>query len=613
MAAVLVGAVVSLVSGFAVLSQGFGGKQTPSDTYLDALIERDGFINGVLIPWFDSASYGHDIGGNYREGYTVCGFNEDTVRSVLWNNKILGFNMVKIWLSEVMEGIVFDKEGHVLGVDETYLMNLERIFDIAEEYDLNLALTLVPHMSNNAADSEEYNRCTRFIQNPAITQEYLENWLKPVLTLARKYPNIMLIDIYGEPEGDVDESNWHLDRGTTWEGMIRFINTVAAYVKESDPRLAVTVSSGDYYKSLTQYHNQMDVDFIGCDIYNDTGELTDPKELKLTAPLMLGEYGMTSNGQLSDVYLTELSRDFVTNAEELGYAGIFLWNAPGHTEEGLALYSEDGSLRLQSSYFRFRALDKEKEISGSTGLDQPAMIATVDTEFISWFGSRDAESYLLERSEDGKGWTAIDTISASLSGYEYNPYMFKYVDKTAEMGVSYYYRVTAIRGEEKAVSERAPLFKQKKIRCTAEENALKDYSFESGTIGEPWQDGVKAGLYTLEKGQAHDGQYSLHFHNDGDATWGALLQEVELKPHTEYVFTVYYKGIQAGSNGEALVNVLENGNHQGTPLKLDFSNEWNYATKTFTTGGEEVSYSVYIPECSGEYYIDDIYLFQKNA
>ena len=58
---------------------------------------------------------------------------------------------------------------------------------------------------------------------------------------------------------------------------------------------------------------------------------------------------------------------------------------------------------------------------------------------------------------------------------------------------------------------------------------------------------------------------------------------------------------------------MENGNHQGTPLKLDFSNEWNYATKTFTTGGEEVSYSVYIPECSGEYYIDDIYLFQKNA
>ena len=618
--ALIVCTALVFASGVALIVNGLNKIINAPDNYVEAFLEEEGFINGILIPWFDVEAYGHDIGPNPNvERYNSDGFNEAMVRATLWNCKTMGFNMVKIWISCNMQGMCIDKDGHVTGIDSIYLKNLKTIFDIGEEYGLNLAITLHPHLDSEESDSLEYTRRTYFIQNPSVTQEYLKNWLNPILKLVGNYENIMMIDIYGEPEGDTDGSPWGLNRGVSWEGMIRFHNTVSAYIKDFDPKMTVTTSSGSYYDTLTKYFNQMDLDYYGCDIYyDDVSQLKDPKSLKLKKPLLMGEYGANStDGSLSDVQRIRLAAEYIDTAKELGYAGMFLWNPVGHVGEGMEIYNSDSSFRETATIYRFRHLDEAYEKFGYQEIDKPAMIATVDQEFVSWFGSRDADYYILERSSNGKKWSKIAEVD---SGDEYSSYLFKYYDKTAEQGVPYYYRVTTVLGNDKVTSDIGPTYTMKKIRCNEDENLVSNYSFETGDFTHYRTNNGMVPIETvaeIEKDNANHGNYALHFKNIGAPSWALVAQDLNLEPNTKYVFTVYYKAVETGTNGHAFVDITENGEKLfgktwDGMLRLNFNNEWSYITTTFTTR-ENSQYRLYIPDCGGDYYIDDIYVFKDES
>ena len=74
---------------------------------LNQIIKDDGMVYGVLVAWNGDMGHGSDIGGTYRNNYR-SGFSEEKWLEKLWNCKAMGFNMVKLWLSEAMEGIQFD-------------------------------------------------------------------------------------------------------------------------------------------------------------------------------------------------------------------------------------------------------------------------------------------------------------------------------------------------------------------------------------------------------------------------------------------------------------------------------------------------------------------------
>lgn len=431
---------------------------TQPELEVDNCSPERSFINGILIPWFYSPGFGRDIGTNYDSNYTDCKFDEGIVRAGLWNAKAMGFDMVKLWLSEKMEGVVVDANGHIVGVDKLFIQNLECIFDIAEEYGLILGLTLVPHFDLSTSDSLIYARMMRFVQNPAITQEYLENWVTPVLNLASKYSNIQLVEIYGEAEGDTEDSNWRMDRGTTWQGMIRFARNVAAFVRKNFPQYPLAISSGNYYDSLTQFYNPMELDYVGTDIYNPFGELKSPKELKLNAPMMLGEYGTTTRcDQTTEKELYDLAALFMNNAITMGYSAVFLWHPWDHLSEGLQLNDGNGDVRPHAAFYRFFALDQRYKRLGKQ-LDQPMMLcnAKLDNQRISWFGSRGAQMYELERSEDGKEWMLVATIPQTVC--EENMLLFRHVDTSAVTGKDYVYRVTALINGQRVASEASPWF-----------------------------------------------------------------------------------------------------------------------------------------------------------
>ena len=603
-----------LTSGLLAAAYGLNKIINAPDNYMEEFLENDddGYLNGVLIAWWDSAFYGCDMGPNpnYPTGAKEDGYDVAKVRATLWNMKQLGFEMVKIWLSINHEGFVFDEDGHVLGMEPAYKEHLAEVLEIADEYDIPLALTLNPHFDISEPNSLEYARKTAYIQNPAITQEYLKNWVKPLMQMVGEHDNVMMMEIYGEVEGDTDGSPWGLNRGTTWEGMIRFHNTVAEYIKSIDPKMTTTTASGNYYGTLTEYFNQMDLDYYACDLYySDLDELKEVKDLNLRRPLMMGEYGYNSSEAPSDTHLMSYVLEWTEKAKELGYAGGFLWNPGYRTNEGFGLYHNDTSLRGHSSSYRFNYLDQQYEKTGYDGLDKPFMVGTVNQEFVSWMGSRGADSYILERSTDAKSWTEIAEID---SGAEYAPYLFKYFDFNASQGVTYFYRVTAVCEDERVTSDLGPTYTMKVTRCSEEDNQVKNYSFETGDF----TDWAQRDWAAVEKvGDAHHGDYVLHVKGNGTATWSSILQKFDLKPNTTYTFTTYCKAVKHGDGNKAEFAMLVDGERLYYPyddrLWIPISDEWTYISRTFTTNSDS-EYSMYIPDCGADYYIDDIYLFEVN-
>lgn len=370
-----------------------------NDLYISERIEKNGYVNGIYVPWFHGNWYGRDIGTTSFDGKAgSCCFNEKYVRQIFYNCKIMGYEMVKIWLNESFEGMVFDDEGTVIGVEPLFLENLERTLQIAKEVGITLSFCVCAHHESSFAGNKlKYDKYSRFRQIPSETDKYIKNYLNPILELSHKY-GVELFDIYAEPEAD--GGLWPITRGMSWDSMKRYINQVAKAIKDFDPRLATTVSSGSADNTiLAGRYSDVDVDFYGCDIYNDAAAFADTKEMFLERYLMLGEYGVDHGVKKTDAERFEIIKKYYANFEKFGVAGGFYWaygypgiNAQHH------IINKDAELGKLAAYLHFRSVDLEKEPEKK---DTPCIIMNTSTEKIMWFGARGATEYSLEYETEG--------------------------------------------------------------------------------------------------------------------------------------------------------------------------------------------------------------------
>ncbi len=408
-------------------------------TYISERLEKNGYVNGIYIPWFQGKWYGRDIGTTfYGNNAGECCFNEKYIRKTFYNARMMGYEMAKIWLNEAFEGMLYDEKGTVIGVEPLFLQNLERLYQIARDVDLNISICLFDHCECSFTGNKfEYDKHTRFMQVPSETDKYIKNYVYPILELSRKY-GVELVDIYAEPEAD--GAIWNVTRGMAWKSMKRFINQVAKAVKEFDPRFATTVSSGSSHSTiLGGYYSDVDVDFYGCDIYNDAGAFADTREMLLERPLMLGEYGVGNYANKTDDEQIEVLKKYYANFEKFGVAGGFYWCygwAGGGGE--MHIVNKEGELRKTAAYLRFRSIDVENARKGVTEKDVPCLVITDSTDNIQWFGARGATEYLLE-CQTPAGFVEVDRVKQE----EYDEFPDILHSAHADAGEFETYRVTA--------------------------------------------------------------------------------------------------------------------------------------------------------------------------
>ena len=387
-------------------------------TYVSELIDKIGYINGIYIPWFHAKWFGRDIGPNFTVNYPECYFNEDYVRKVLYNCKAIGFDMAKIWLNESHEGMGFDSKGTVTGVEPLFLKNFERMLQKAKEAELKMAICLVAHSESDfAGEKFLYDKYNRYIQVEAETEKYIQNYLYSVLNIAKKY-GVTLVDIYAEPEADGDI--WNVTRGISWEAMTRFINRIHKAVKDFDPRMATTVSSGCACNTILEgRYSNITVDYYGADIYSDEGDFPSTCDMLLEKPFMLGEYGLSNYAGATDDIQIETIKKFYNNCMKYGVAGGFYWCYGWDGEGGeMHIVDKEGNLRKTAAYLHFLNIDRENKRKAISKKDVPCLIITDSTDDIQLFGSRGAKEYLLETQNGGK-WHEAARIPAE--NYEEYP------------------------------------------------------------------------------------------------------------------------------------------------------------------------------------------------
>lgn len=617
----------------------------------EELAKEKGYINGIQQPWFTSGSLGNDIGKAVRDGYKATNFDESMFYEVFTNSKAMGFDIVKIWLTYQNGGIMFDDGGHVVGIEPTFKENLPRVFEIAEECGVYICITAVSHFTDATYCDGKYthDELSQFLYNEDETKLFIDNFLKPVIEITKDYPNVIMCDVFCEPEAN--GGKWGLQVGTSWENIVKFMTTVNKTVKEVNPRLATFASASVSLDYITDgSYSDIGLDCYGFDYYNDYGTAPDVSELFLDAPFVYGEVGTESSRNTDDTYMSSFVSNYLTTAAENGVKAGFYWYYGFNTSLGQSVVDSSNKLRSYTLAFRSWALDNEYSKTGYEGIDKPAMMYST-SEAIRWFGSRGAELITLQRSEDGVNWQTVLSFDPSDSNaakaYEFASMMYEYTDENLEQGKTYYYRAAAQDEAGNKVYSDSTEISVEVVTCSEEDNLIKNNSFEAETVETEggWIVHDQAGPFNMTHitdGTAGDTTYS------GSGSLYQITrvwQPVTLKPNTDYTLTFYYKFVQnpnLGSNQGyynvfcgTLVNFPKedtdkdplgyflNGPTDRIQIPNKFKDgQWHRYTVKFNSGNFtdiSIGFSGWNGGSSGtdpnqmiNWYLDDIYLFESK-
>lgn len=640
--------VITLVSvNSSTLLVGATGEQTWKTA--KELIKEKGFLNGIQMIESYTKTPGNDIGdsGIWK---TKENFKPEVWREFFANSKAMGFDICKIWNNYQMGGILFDSDWKVIGPTETYLANLETIFRMAQENNLYMCLTLMTHFESSfGTQSTQYNydRLVRLIHNKTYRDCFINNWVKPVLELSAQYPNVIMADLYCEPEAD--GGLWRLTRGTNWDNIRVFISELQAAVEKYNPRLS-TYSSSSYAptEKLRSLYGELGLDYYAFDQYNSTGESLNPYNLFLDRPLIYGEIGPKGLTN-KEANVKAFYKAYLDNCITNGIKAAFYWSYHPTQISASSLIDNDGTGRLReaAAVFRKWASDREKTVNGtSSAYDKPAIMYS-NSDFLRWFGARNATNYKVQRSEDKSNWTTLLEFNPNTdTGYAFYDMMYEYNDTTMQNGHTYYYRIRAeFSGSSNyTLSDVSYGITKYKETCSAGENLITCGDFNN--FNSHLSDNATNGWYVKAPSDASS---PIHYQVISDGTAGDntysgssslympnfMYQDVTLKPNTDYTFTFHYKYQNNLGYYHQFFGLLDNfpashgkfnsnnyyslGTVMKNPVMPDIKKErngkWHRYTYRFNSGDVtkvRVIFDSYYSDSSdiANWYLDEVYLFE---
>lgn len=643
---IIIAVVLCICISFSSISALAAAGETEEVRWLtfSELIKEKGFVSGAQQGWFISSSPGNDIGYSVRDGYARCNYSDEMFLKVIYDCKAMGFDILKTWLNYNVGGMRFDKDFRVVAIDQTYIENLEKIIKMAQEAGMYLCFSTFNHCEGTMSDdssSYKYERIIQYLYNKNARQMVFENWLRPIIELTKKYPNVVAIDLYTEPEAD--GGGWGVPNGTSWSVMREFLKEQNDFIKSINPKLETYCSATYAPEELYDKYGGLGLDYYGYDFYNEVGSAHDTSELFLDAPLIYGEIGIKEGTpQKGDDFVSNFMSNYLTRALEKGVKAGFWWcyGFPGRGNMTLV----DAEYRPRSAMVasRYWQLDRDYRLAGiSPDMDKPS-IAYSTNESIIWMGARGASSYRVERTVDGINWVEVLSFNAETTNkYEYSTLMYQAKDDTAEPGNKYYYRVVAINSEGKeTVSDKSNIVDCKQVICSEEDNLIKNYSFEdeSGfsttpTVGK-WYALSQSAPYAMryitdgvEGEDTHTGTHSIFKPK-------RLYQIVNLEPHTDYTFTFFVKftnkegdwntfgGLTVGTPSNDEWDIFESKYNPIMPY-FRFMDEikhgkWHRITYFFNSG-EYTKVKVALQghytkdaDSNADWYLDDFYLFKTK-
>lgn len=616
-----------------------------AETFDELVEQKGGFVSGINCPWFISDGFGNDIGYTVLNNYSRTYFNMDLVKEAFTNIKAVGYDIVKLYISSNQQGILFDDEGTVVGVEPVYKRNLASILEYAEKIGLYVALCINVGDVMIAAGQKDKSRWDKYRQHiykEEKTTYYLDNWLTPIIEMASEYPNFILVDLYGEPQ---QEAGWKVNVGTKWERMYSFIKREHECVKKANPKMQTFVSSVSADSLMAGDFDDIGLDYYGYNTYDySSGVGYDPKELFMDASLIYGEIGQPDNLPDTEERMSYFCTSYLDGCVEMGYKAAFFWSYGAGGSRAIIDSQNRVRTGVLSAYFWH--LDREYARTGYEGMDAPTMMYSTALA-IRFIGSRTAEKYRLERSNDKSNWTSVKTFGADEE--QYADFLYELIDNTALEGNTYYYRVVAIdeEGNEKASNATDEIYFDR-LTCNEDENLIKDFSFEENLLDDKGQNGwsIQQGNASYPAVRITDGTPGEDVHS-GKSSYFQIYrayQQIKLEENTDYTFTFWFRATGSNRTDDSMafwyftINMLTSWNSDSANMSADCNQiklsgpgvdnlnrimiplrykdgEWHCMTYKFNSGNHKevrLQFFQYNVEHRLDWYLDDLYLFKSE-
>ena len=620
LAAVLMLASVMPLSVFAEMGGDFPWTDASDKMLIEEILERDGFIDGIWMPWFNEGQTGHNLTGNelmakYNSSSTkdwnrveMDYYGADKIYREIYNLKAMGYNIMAYGGSIFAEGVVFDDNGDVIGIKEEYLNNARRLLNMCREIGMPVMWNIYFHSSSLPSyyGIEGWHFITQMLGNPDVADNYAEKFVRPLCQMLAEYPDVVaMVSIADEPENEINDlgkgdhfpTNGREMYGVTHEDMIYFMQQINAVAREELPGVARTVASNNGNKTI---YRDFDLDLMGHNQYTDGNTFKSVESLLTDADPILTEYNV-GNRIAND---TDYANKLITFREWMmanGYKGGFQWCwTPGQYSGAYALQrnASGTAFRKTVALLRYYMDEYRAEYRGETiTLDAPVLYANAGDGKVLFIPSKRATKITVQRSDDGGvTWKSLVTNVAQ-STYVNSTYLIgTYTDSTTRPTGGYCYRIIAgddngntvtsapndLAGTDKTFKKTftAPTYvpgewyitsslKQTDAKLTSfgtdknrplsdSVNLIQNGSFES--TGGQWNNASFLQYASVvSDSTAPDGSKSLYVNTDASANGWYTFTVSGLKANTEYTFSTFIKGayLADDNKGNASIGVID--------------------------------------------------------
>ena len=626
-------------------------------TELDKILERDGYLEGIMFPWFTHSSLGHGLTSNelmteyVGNSWNNVGMEQWGVAKIyreIYNLKALGFNIMGYEGSPYGEGVIYDANGDVLGIKDEYLANIRVFLDMCREIGMPVAWTVCFHSTTLNDYYEDgklaWDVIAQAYANPVIADHYAERFVKPLCDVLNEYQDVVVLMVSSvELENEINDTEIgnHFDQrylyGVNQDNMLYFINAVTEAVKEKMPNVPRTLAANT--KDMTIYEG-IDFDMLGVNNYNANSRVPEIDDMKATLPMLGTEFGFGDGVEIEDEVWTIKQIRFRDNFIAEGYKGWFYWcwsaTGFGGAYDLLAKDGQSqtdfraGAFTIKYNADNYRAAHRGEEIV----LDKPVLFCNTGSGTVEWISSRQAAYVTVQRSlDEGKTWTTIlDKVSPL--DYERN-FKGQYIDEeiaNCTTGGTVCYRViaeddwgeTAISEPNNVAEILGPPINIVGDLNPSFENGLEHW-IEWGTNTATSADG--SGNYyaaAVPMENAPDGEYVLEFKYVDGEWFGIHLDGIPVKANTNYVVTynfmiadesdymtgyVFIRGLGADGSGNGLGDIHD------TTLDSKWMNhgsnsEWDVDEISFKTNASDKLGIDIRAIKNNHYYIDNFQLLE---
>lgn len=242
-------------------------------------------------------------------------------------------DVVRIWLFERIEGIRFDGNRKIIGIDSNLMTNLDAILDSASNRGIKVYLCLFDSwVVKNQPPSglpparvvhyNSWNATIRKIMKDIVDNphDFVDNVLEPLVNAIALHPAVYAIDVMNEPEGMVADTPL-----VTSSSMRNYISQCCSVIR---PRLRTSV--GCMRSRTAKSYSNLPIDFCDFHSYNESGDLGPYRPAAYSnKPCIVGECGYPVNSANTATRATkevQTAKDFVEEALSEGYSGCLVWN-----------------------------------------------------------------------------------------------------------------------------------------------------------------------------------------------------------------------------------------------------------------------------------------------